>query len=86
MNAKATVVGDACADAFAACPCACRRESGALFTHAYDQPEVVAAGGGCGLIGGMAGWFAAPETNSMPSPGTSRNAMSATHRCCPTTR
>lgn len=44
LDAKVTVVGDVYADALAAC-LERQRESGALLTHAYDQPEVVAGAG-----------------------------------------
>ncbi|MGJ7580760.1 threonine/serine dehydratase [Variovorax sp. RHLX14] len=44
LGAEVTVVGDAYADALAACLTR-QKESGALLTHAYDQPEVVAGAG-----------------------------------------
>ena len=44
LGAKVVVGGDAYADALQAC-IARQRESGALMTHAYDQPEVVAGAG-----------------------------------------
>jgi threonine dehydratase len=44
LDAKVVVGGDAYADALAACE-ARQRETGALMTHAYDQPEVVAGSG-----------------------------------------
>ena len=44
LDAKVVIGGDAYADALAACE-ARQRESGALMTHAYDQPEVVAGAG-----------------------------------------
>lgn len=47
LGAKVTVVGDAYADALAACLTR-QKESGALLTHAYDQPEVVAGAGTLG--------------------------------------
>jgi threonine dehydratase len=47
LDAQVTVVGDTYADALAACR-ARQRESGALLTHAYDQPEVVAGAGTLG--------------------------------------
>lgn len=47
LGAEVTVVGEAYADALAAC-LARQRESGALLTHAYDQPEVVAGAGTLG--------------------------------------
>jgi threonine dehydratase len=47
LDAQVTVVGDTYADALAAC-LARQRESGALLTHAYDQPEVVAGAGTLG--------------------------------------
>ncbi|MGJ7544585.1 threonine/serine dehydratase [Variovorax sp. LT1R16] len=47
LGAEVTVVGDAYADALAAC-LARQRESGALLTHAYDQLEVVAGAGTLG--------------------------------------
>lgn len=47
LGAEVTVVGDAYADALSAC-LARQRESGALLTHAYDQPEVVAGAGTLG--------------------------------------
>jgi len=47
LGAQVVIGGDAYADALAACQ-ARQRESGALMTHAYDQPEVVA---GAGTIG-----------------------------------
>ena len=47
LGAEVTVVGEAYADALAACLTR-QRESGALLTHAYDQPEVVAGAGTLG--------------------------------------
>ena len=47
LDAEVSVVGEAYADALAAC-LARQRESGALLTHAYDQPEVVAGAGTLG--------------------------------------
>ena len=47
LGAEVTVVGDVYADALAAC-LARQLESGALLTHAYDQPEVVAGAGTLG--------------------------------------
>ncbi|SFM03004.1 threonine/serine dehydratase [Variovorax sp. OV329] len=47
LGAKVVVGGAAYADALAAC-LARQRESGALLTHAYDQPEVVAGAGTLG--------------------------------------
>lgn len=47
LGAEVTVVGEAYADALAAC-LARQRESGALLTHAYDQLEVVAGAGTLG--------------------------------------
>ncbi|CAN5836375.1 threonine/serine dehydratase [soil metagenome] len=44
LGASVVVTGDAYADALAACQ-ARQRETGALMTHAYDQPEVVAGAG-----------------------------------------
>ncbi|MEO8805140.1 MAG: threonine/serine dehydratase [Burkholderiaceae bacterium] len=44
LGATVVVAGDAYADALAACE-ARQRETGALMTHAYDQPEVVAGAG-----------------------------------------
>ena len=44
LGARVVVGGDAYADALAACE-ARQRETGALMTHAYDQPEVVAGAG-----------------------------------------
>jgi threonine dehydratase len=44
LGAKVVIGGDAYADALQACV-ARQRESGALMTHAYDQPEVVAGAG-----------------------------------------
>jgi threonine dehydratase len=44
LGATVVIGGDAYADAFAACE-ARQRETGALMTHAYDQPEVVAGAG-----------------------------------------
>lgn len=44
LGASVVVTGDAYADALAACE-ARQRETGALMTHAYDQPEVVAGAG-----------------------------------------
>jgi threonine dehydratase len=44
LGATVVVVGDAYADALAACQ-ARLRDTGALMTHAYDQPEVVAGAG-----------------------------------------
>ncbi|MEJ8813707.1 threonine/serine dehydratase [Variovorax ureilyticus] len=48
LGAQVVVGGDAYADALAAC-LARQRETGALLTHAYDQPEVVAGAGTLGL-------------------------------------
>jgi threonine dehydratase len=47
LGARVTVVGEAYADALAAC-LERQRESGALLTHAYDQREVVAGAGTLG--------------------------------------
>ena len=47
LGAKVVVGGEVYADALAAC-LARQRESGALLTHAYDQPEVVAGAGTLG--------------------------------------
>jgi len=47
LGAEVRVVGEAYADALAAC-LARQRETGALLTHAYDQPEVVAGAGTLG--------------------------------------
>lgn len=44
LGAAVVIKGDAYADALAACE-ARQRETGALMTHAYDQPEVVAGAG-----------------------------------------
>ena len=44
LGATVVIGGDAYADALAACTQR-QRESGALMTHAYDQPEVVAGAG-----------------------------------------
>lgn len=44
LGAIVVIAGDAYADALQACE-ARQRESGALMTHAYDQPEVVAGAG-----------------------------------------
>ena len=44
LGARVVVGGEAYADALQAC-IARQRESGALMTHAYDQPEVVAGAG-----------------------------------------
>ncbi|HWH82226.1 MAG TPA: serine/threonine dehydratase [Burkholderiaceae bacterium] len=44
LGAEVVVTGAVYADALAACE-ARQRESGALMTHAYDQPEVVAGAG-----------------------------------------
>jgi len=44
LGARVVVGGDAYADALKACE-ARQRETGALMTHAYDQPEVVAGAG-----------------------------------------
>jgi threonine dehydratase len=44
LGARVVVGGDAYADALQACE-ARQRETGALMTHAYDQPEVVAGAG-----------------------------------------
>ncbi|MBO9649015.1 MAG: threonine/serine dehydratase [Variovorax sp.] len=48
LGAQVVVGGDAYADALAAC-LERQRETGALLTHAYDQPEVVAGAGTLGL-------------------------------------
>ncbi|RZL65498.1 MAG: threonine/serine dehydratase [Variovorax sp.] len=47
LGAEVVVVGEAYADALAAC-LARQLETGALLTHAYDQPEVVAGAGTLG--------------------------------------
>ncbi|AMM26605.1 threonine dehydratase [Variovorax sp. PAMC 28711] len=47
LGAEVVVVGDAYSDALAAC-LARQQETGALLTHAYDQPEVVAGAGTLG--------------------------------------
>ena len=47
LGAQVTVVGEVYAEALAAC-LARQHESGALLTHAYDQPEVVAGAGTLG--------------------------------------
>ena len=47
LGAEVIVVGEVYADALAAC-LARQEESGALLTHAYDQPEVVAGAGTLG--------------------------------------
>jgi threonine dehydratase len=44
LGATVVIAGDAYADALQACE-ARQRETGALMTHAYDQPEVVAGAG-----------------------------------------
>ncbi len=44
LGAKVVIAGDAYAEALEACE-ARQRETGALMTHAYDQPEVVAGAG-----------------------------------------
>ncbi|CAN5433674.1 threonine/serine dehydratase [soil metagenome] len=44
LGASVVVAGDVYAEALAACE-ARQRETGALMTHAYDQPEVVAGAG-----------------------------------------
>ncbi len=44
LGARVVIGGDAYADALDACE-ARQRETGALMTHAYDQPEVVAGAG-----------------------------------------
>lgn len=44
LGARVVIGGDAYADALAACQQR-QRENGALMTHAYDQPEVVAGAG-----------------------------------------
>ncbi len=44
LGAAVVIAGDAYAEALAACE-ARQRETGALMTHAYDQPEVVAGAG-----------------------------------------
>ena len=44
LGATVVIAGDAYADALEACE-ARQRETGALMTHAYDQPEVVAGAG-----------------------------------------
>ena len=44
LGATVVIAGEAYADALAACE-ARQRETGALMTHAYDQPEVVAGAG-----------------------------------------
>jgi threonine dehydratase len=44
LGAEVVVAGDVYAEALAACE-ARQRETGALMTHAYDQPEVVAGAG-----------------------------------------
>ncbi len=56
LGAEVVVVGERYADALAACLVR-QKESGALLTHAYDQPEVVAGAGTLGreieLQGGL---------------------------------
>ncbi|MGJ7508638.1 threonine/serine dehydratase [Variovorax sp. GT1P44] len=47
LGAEVVVVGEAYGDALAAC-LERQRETGALLTHAYDQPEVVAGAGTLG--------------------------------------
>ncbi len=47
LGAEVIVVGDTYADALAAC-LARQQETGALLTHAYDQPEVVTGAGTLG--------------------------------------
>ncbi len=47
LGAEVVVVGEVYSDALAACE-ARQRETGALMTHAYDQPEVVAGAGTLG--------------------------------------
>ncbi|RZI75530.1 MAG: threonine/serine dehydratase [Variovorax sp.] len=47
LGAEVVVVGEVYSDALAACV-ARQRETGALMTHAYDQPEVVAGAGTLG--------------------------------------
>lgn len=47
LGAEVRVVGEAYSDALAAC-LARQQETGALLTHAYDQPEVVAGAGTLG--------------------------------------
>lgn len=47
LGAEVVVVGQAYSDALSACV-ARQRETGALMTHAYDQPEVVAGAGTLG--------------------------------------
>lgn len=47
LGAQVTVVGDMYAEALAAC-LARQADTGALLTHAYDQPEVVAGAGTLG--------------------------------------
>ncbi|MDH6590973.1 threonine dehydratase [Variovorax sp. TBS-050B] len=47
LGAEVVVVGEVYADALAAC-LARQKETGALLTHAYDQPEVVAGAGTLG--------------------------------------
>ncbi len=47
LGAEVVIAGEAYADALAAC-LARQAESGALLTHAYDQPEVVAGAGTLG--------------------------------------
>ena len=44
LGARVVIVGDVYAEALEACE-ARQRETGALMTHAYDQPEVVAGAG-----------------------------------------
>ena len=44
LGARVVIAGDVYADALRACE-ARQRETGALMTHAYDQPEVVAGAG-----------------------------------------
>ncbi len=70
LGAEVVVTGAAYADALQAC-LARQAQTGALLTHAYDQPEVVAGAGtqggrpdsvlvsvgGGGLIAGIAAWF-----------------------------
>jgi len=69
LSATVHVTGRSYAEAWQACE-ARQRETGALVVHAYDQPEVVAGGGG--LIGGVAAWHAGHKRVVGVEPATSR--------------
>src|SRR6185312_15654553 len=57
LGARVVVAGASYGEALEACLVR-QQGTGALLTHAYDQPEVLVSVGGGGLIPGIATWFA----------------------------